>query len=114
VLGLCAVLALAAGTVLRHGAVAVTGVVTLIALPYMLSVSVPVLPLAAADWLMRLSPAAAFAVEQTVTRYPQVADVYAPAYGYFPLSPGTGLAVLCAWTAAALALAYVMLRRRQA
>jgi ABC-type transport system involved in multi-copper enzyme maturation permease subunit len=114
VLALCAVLALAVGTVLRRGAVAVTAVVTLIALPYVLSVPVPVLPLAAADWLMRVSPAAAFAVEQTVTRYPQVDEVYAPAYGYFPLSPGAGLAVLCAWTAAGLALAYWTLRRRQA
>ena len=114
VLALCAVLALAVGTVARHGAAAVTAVVTLIALPYVLSVPLPVLPLPAADWLMRVSPAAAFAVEGTVTRYPQVDEVYAPAYGYFPLPPWEGVAVLGGWTLAALVLADLTLRRRDA
>jgi hypothetical protein len=63
---------------------------------------------------MRLSPAAAFAVEGTATQYPQVDEVYAPAYGYFPLAPLAGLAVLCAWTAAALVVAHVALNRRDA
>jgi ABC-type transport system involved in multi-copper enzyme maturation permease subunit len=114
VIAVCAVLAVAIGTVVRRGAAAVAAVIALIAVPYVLTVPVPVLPLAAADWVMRLTPAAAFAVEQTVTQYRQVDDVYAPAYGYFPLAPWAGLAVLCAWTAVALAMAYMALSRRDA
>ena len=113
-LAACAVLALAVGTLARRGAAAVAAVVALIVLPYVLSVAVPVLPLAAADWLMRVTPAAAFAVEATVTRYPQVDEVYAPAYGYFPLAPLAGLAVLCGWAAVAYAPARLALGRRDA
>jgi len=113
-LAVCAVLAVAIGTVARRGAAAIAAVVALIAAPYVLTVSIPVLPLGAADWLMRVTPAAAFAVEQTTVQYPQVDDVYAPAYGYFPLAPWAGLAVLCAWTAVFLTLAAVTLNRRDA
>ena len=113
-LAVCAVLALGIGTLLRRGAAAVAAVVALIAAPYVLSVSIPVLPLNLADWLMRVTPAAAFAVEQTVVQYPQVDDVYAPAYGYFPLAPWAGFLVLCGWAAVFLALAYVALNRRDA
>jgi ABC-type transport system involved in multi-copper enzyme maturation permease subunit len=114
VIALCAVLAVAIGTVLRRGGAAVAAVIALIVVPYVLTVSIPVLPLAAADWLMRVTPAAAFAVEQTVIQYPQVDDVYAPAYGYYPLTAWAGCAVLCAWVALALAIAYVTLSRRDA
>jgi len=113
-LALCAVLAVAIGTLTRRGAAAVAAVIALIAVPYVLAVSIPVLPLTLADWLMRVTPATAFAVEQTVVQYPQVADVYAPAYGYFPLTPLAGFAVLCGWAAVALALAAVALNRRDA
>jgi ABC-type transport system involved in multi-copper enzyme maturation permease subunit len=113
-LAVCAVLAVAIGTVTRRGAAAVAAVITLIAVPYVLTVSIPVVPLGVADWLMRVTPAAAFAVEQTVVQYPQVDEVYAPAYGYFPLEPWAGFAVLCGWTALALALAYAALNRGDA
>jgi ABC-type transport system involved in multi-copper enzyme maturation permease subunit len=113
-LALCAVLAVAIGTVARRGAAAVAAVIALIAAPYVLTVSIPVLPLGAADWLMRVTPAAAFAVEQTVVQYPQVDDVYAPAYGYYPLAPWAGFAVLCGWAAVFLTLAAVTLNRRDA
>ena len=114
VIAVCAVLAVAIGILLRRGAAAVATVIALIVAPYVLTVPIPVLPLAAADWLMRLTPAAAFAVEQTVTQYPQVDEVYAPAYGYFPLAPWAGFAVLCAWALAALAIGYVAFNRRDA
>ncbi|MGH3121259.1 MAG: ABC transporter permease subunit, partial [Streptosporangiaceae bacterium] len=114
VLAACAVLAVGIGTIARRGVTAIASVVALIVLPYLLAVTAPVLPLGAADWLMRVTPAAAFAVEQTVIQYPQVDDVYAPAYGYWPLAPWAGFAVLCAWTALALGLGYLMLRRRDA
>jgi hypothetical protein len=113
-LAVCAVLAVAIGTVLRRGATAVAAVIALIAAPYVLTVTIPVLPLDTADWLMRVTPAAAFAVQQTVVQYPQVDDVYAPAYGYFPLAPWAGLLVLCAWAVIGLAVAHVALNRRDA
>ena len=112
-LAFAAVLALALGTILRSSAVAVTTVIAVIVLPYILAVA-PVLPGAAADWLLRISPAAAFAVQQTVPQYPQVSATYTPFSGYFPLPPWAGFAVLCGWTAAALGLAAVLLRRRDA
>ena len=39
---------------------------------------------------------------------------YVPQAGYYPLAPWAGLAVLCAYAALALALAVVLLRRRDA
>jgi hypothetical protein len=114
VLAACAVLALAIGTLLKRGTAAVAAVVTLIAMPYVLTVAIPVAPLGVADWLMRVTPAAAFAVQQTVIQYPQVDEVYSPAYGYFPLTPWAGVAVLCGWAFLALALASLALRRRDA
>ena len=68
-------------------------------LPYLLALT-PFLPPPLALWLTRVTPAAALAVQQTVTRYPQVDSVYTPAYGYYPLPPWAGLAVLCGYTAA--------------
>jgi ABC-type transport system involved in multi-copper enzyme maturation permease subunit len=108
-----AVFALALGTLLRRGAGAVTIVVVLIVLPYLLASS-EIVPSAPADWLLRLTPAAAFAVQQTLPLYPQIDAAHTPALGYFPLSPWSGFAVLCVWTAAALALAAWSLRRRDA
>jgi ABC-type transport system involved in multi-copper enzyme maturation permease subunit len=111
-LALAAILALAVGTVLRRSAAAVAGVIVLIVLPYLLAVSV--LPLSAAEWVLRFSPAAAFAIQQSAVQWPQVDNVYAPTGGYFPLSPTAGLGVLVLWTAVALVLATVLFRRRDA
>ena len=67
-----AMLALALGTILRHGAGAVTAVIVAIVRPYFFATALPVLPASAADWLLRVTPAAAFAIQQTIPRYPQV------------------------------------------
>jgi len=62
-----------------------------------------------------VTPAAGLAIEQSIPRYFQVTTVAAPGQGgYYPLSPYAGFGVLCLWTAAALALALAMLRRRDA
>jgi ABC-type transport system involved in multi-copper enzyme maturation permease subunit len=114
VLAVAAVLALAVGTILRHGAGAVTAVLVAIVLPYFLAVGLPVLPAAAADWLLRVTPAAGFAIQQSIPRYAQVSASYTPGNGYFPLGPWAGFAVLCAYAALALGLAVVLLRRRDA
>jgi ABC-type transport system involved in multi-copper enzyme maturation permease subunit len=113
ILAVTAVLALAVGSVLRRSAGAVTAVVVLTVLPYILAVA-SVLPAGPAQWLLRVTPAAAFAIQQSIPEYAQVSTLYTPSNGYFPLAPWVGFAVLCAWTAAALALAAALLRRRDA
>src|SRR5271166_985371 len=110
-IALAAVLALALGTMLRRSAAAVTLVIVAIVLPYLLGVA-SVLPVSASDWLLRITPAAAFAIQQAAPQYPQVTALYSPSSGYFPLAPWAGLAVLCAYAALALGLAVVLLRRR--
>jgi ABC-type transport system involved in multi-copper enzyme maturation permease subunit len=112
-LALAAVLALALGTALRRSAAAITAVILLIVLPDMLVVAVAV-PTGVQQWLMRVTPAAAFAVEQTVPQYHQVNYLYSPSNGFYPLAPAVGLAVLLAYTAAALWFAGHRLRRRDA
>jgi ABC-type transport system involved in multi-copper enzyme maturation permease subunit len=112
-LAVAAVLALAIGTMVRRSAAAVTAVIVAIVLPYVLAVAA-VLPVGATDWLLRLTPAAAFAVQQSMPQYPQVAALYSATAGYFPLAPWAGFAVLCGYAALALALARFLLRRRDA
>ena len=112
-LAVAAVFALALGTVLRRSAAAVTLVIVAIVLPYIMGVA-SVLPVSASDWLLRITPAAAFAIQQAAPQYPQVTAIYTPTSGYFPLAPWAGLAVLCAYAALALGLAVVLLRRRDA
>jgi ABC-type transport system involved in multi-copper enzyme maturation permease subunit len=111
-LAVAAVLALGVGTLLRRSAAAVTAVIAGIVLPYLLAVLPGVLPLGAEEWLVRVTPAAAFAVEQSARAYSQVVGDYTPATGYFPLAPWAGFAVLCGWAAIALGLAAYVLRRR--
>jgi ABC-type transport system involved in multi-copper enzyme maturation permease subunit len=111
-LAVSAVLGLAVGTLLRRSAGAVTVVIAGIVLPYLLAITPGILPAGAEQWLVRVTPAAAFAVQQSIRQYPQVTGDYTPGNGYFPLAPWAGFAVLCAWAAVALALALFLLRRR--
>jgi ABC-type transport system involved in multi-copper enzyme maturation permease subunit len=112
-LAVAAVLALAVGAVLRRSAGAVTAVIVAIVLPFLLAVA-NVLPAGATDWLLRLTPAAAFAIQQPLPRYPQVSWAYTVVDGYYPLAPWAGFAVLCGYAALALILAVFLLRRRDA
>ena len=74
----------------------------------------PVLPVGPADWVLRVTPAAAFAVQQSAPQYAQVSSAYTPFNGYYPLAPWAGFAVLCGYAAVALALAIFLLRQRDA
>jgi ABC-type transport system involved in multi-copper enzyme maturation permease subunit len=112
-LAVAAVLALALGAILRRSAIAVTVVVAAIILPFLVAVT-NVLSPGADDWLMRVVPAAGFAVQQAIPNYPQVSNACTVAGGCYPLAPWAGFAVLCAWAAAALALAVFLVRRRDA
>jgi hypothetical protein len=113
-LAVAAVLALGIGAILRRGAAAVAAVITAMVLTYFFAGPLAVLPAGAADWLLRVTPAAGFAIQQGYPRYPQLTASYTPANGDFPLAPWAGFAVLCLWAALALALAGYMLHRRDA
>jgi hypothetical protein len=118
VVGTAALLAMAAafavglGALIRRGSVAVTTAIVVVVLPYLLAVTV--LPTGAARWLLTWTPAAAFALQQSTPEYHQVANLYAPAAGYFPLAPLAGFAVLAGWAAAMLGLATLRMRRSAA
>jgi ABC-type transport system involved in multi-copper enzyme maturation permease subunit len=112
-LAVAAVFAVALGAVLRRSAAAITLAVVTVVLPFLLS-ALHVFPSGVGAWLMRLTPAAGLAIEQSIPNYPQVTNVIEPARGIYPLPPFAGFAVLCAWAAAALALAFILLRRRDA
>jgi ABC-type transport system involved in multi-copper enzyme maturation permease subunit len=112
-LAVAAVLALAVGTILRRSAAAVAVATAGLVLTYILAVAALV-PAGAAEWLLRLTPAAGFAIQQSVPAYPQVSNLYIPTAGYFPLAPWAGFAVLCGYAALAMGLAVFLLRRRDA
>jgi hypothetical protein len=112
-LAIAAILALSVGTVLRNSAGAVTTVIVALVLPYLL-IANPFMPAGVANWLTRVTPAAAFAVQQTLVQYPQVASIYKPYNGYYPLAPWAGLAVLAGYAVVSLAVAAVVLHRRDA
>jgi ABC-type transport system involved in multi-copper enzyme maturation permease subunit len=106
-LGLAAALAVALGTMLRRSAVAVAAAIVLLVLPGILGSQ-------SGNWLMRLTPTAAFAIQATLPRTNLVTSAYTPPNGYFPISPWAGLAVLAAYTAVALSAATWLLIRRDA
>jgi len=108
-----AVMALAVGTVFRHSAGAVATVIVAVVLPYFL-IAIPFMPAGVSDWLTRVTPAAALALQQTLVRYDQVASIYTPYNGYYPLAPWAGFAVLAAYALVSLAVAAIVLRRRDA
>jgi hypothetical protein len=112
-LSLTAILAYALGAVLRRGIVAVTAAIVLVVLPWLLATT-SLLPTGAGQWLLRLTPAAAFAVEQTLPAYHQVFLPYTPSEGYYPLAPWAGLGVLALWAAALLGVAVLRARRTDA
>jgi hypothetical protein len=108
-----AMLAVAVGMLLRRSAGTVTAVIVGIVLPYLLAVA-SVLPTGPAKLLTAITPAAGFAIQQTLKEYPQVSADYLPMDGYFPLSPAGGFAVLCLYAVVAAAVATLALRRRDA
>ena len=99
VLALLAVLALALGASLRHGAAAITLVIALVVLPFIIG---PFLTLDGEAWLKRVTPVAGLAIQQTRDRFDNV------------IGPWPGIAVLGAWVVVALVAAIVLVRRRDA
>src|SRR5581483_6719959 len=62
-LALASILAVAVGALVRRSAGAVAAVVVLVVLPYLLATA-GVLPAGPSQWLLRVTPAAGFAVQQ--------------------------------------------------
>jgi hypothetical protein len=98
-LGVVAVLSLAVATITRRTAAAITVVLLALLVPQLVATG---LPASVAVWVERLTPAAGFAIQQTVHRYDTA------------IAPLAGLAVLCGYTALALAAATWRLRGRDA
>lgn len=98
-LAVVAVLSLAVATITRRTAAAITLVLLALLVPQLVATG---LPASVAVWVERLTPAAGFAIQQTVHRYDTA------------IAPLGGLAVLCGYTALALAGATWVLRRRDA
>ncbi|SNR81696.1 ABC transporter permease subunit [Actinomadura mexicana] len=96
---LIAVFSLAVAVIVRRGAPAITIVLLLLLLPQIVATG---LPLSAARWLERGTPAAGFAIQHTVDRFDQ------------SIGPWAGLWVLCAYAAVALAAAAWLVQRRDA
>ncbi|WP_026416002.1 ABC transporter permease subunit [Actinomadura oligospora] len=108
---LVAVLAMAFGAVFRHSAAAIAVVLVIVLVPQILA---PALPIGASRFLMSVTPAAGFAVQQSQPHYAFTADLCLPEDGCYPLSPWAGLAVPCLYVLVAMVLAWWLLRRRDA
>jgi ABC-type transport system involved in multi-copper enzyme maturation permease subunit len=112
-LAVAAVFALALGALFRHSVPAIITAIAVFVLPFILAVAT-VLPVGVSQWLLRLTPAAGFAIQQSIPEYPQVLSLSSPLLGYYPLAPWAGFAVLCGYTVIALGMAILRLRRRDA
>ncbi|MEU4539691.1 hypothetical protein AB0G15_33040 [Streptosporangium sp. NPDC023825] len=104
--GVAAVLALGLAALVRRGVVAVGLAVALVVVPY--------LPATAglAPWLLTITPAAGFAITQSVPAFAHVDVNRSPLSGYYPLPPWAGLAVTCGYAVLALGAAMAVHRRR--
>jgi hypothetical protein len=105
-LALVAVLSLAIGTILRRS----VGAITVIFVLFIAStILIGGLPLAAAQWVMRTTPAAGLSILQTID-----VDHDTTVEPWSMAPPLAGLGVLAAYAAAAMAVAVWLVRRRDA
>jgi hypothetical protein len=117
-LALTAVAVLASGVIARSTAGTVIAGIIAFVLPVVLAV--PAIQGGSAtapawlEWLLRFSPAAGLGVLGALPRPAAVSYRYSLGNGYFPLSPGLGLAVLAAWTLGLLLIAARLLGSRDA
>jgi ABC-type transport system involved in multi-copper enzyme maturation permease subunit len=98
-LAVVAVLALGVAMIVRRSTPAISVVLLLLIVPDIVATG---LPLGVAAWVQRLTPAAGFAIQDTVHRYDTA------------IAPWAGFGVLCAYAAVALAIAAWRLDRRDA
>jgi hypothetical protein len=104
-LALVAVLSMSLAVITRRSASAITLVIVLMVLPLLAGSGLPAGP---AEWLMRLTPAGGFALQRVLEPSEELVDPIAMITSF------SGLAVLVAYAAGALALAGWLLNRRDA
>ncbi|MFI9552869.1 hypothetical protein [Nonomuraea endophytica] len=95
-----AVLALGLAALVKRAVVAVGLAVALVVAPYLLA-SAGLVP-----WLLMITPAAGFAITQSVPTFAHLDVDHSLLGGYYPLPPWAGLAVICGYAALALWLAH--------
>ncbi|MFI7704277.1 hypothetical protein [Nonomuraea sp. NPDC049480] len=101
-----AVLALGLAALVQRAVVAIGLAIGLVVVPYLLATA------GLAPWLLVITPAAGFAITQSVPTFAHV-DVNMSLLGsYYPLPPWAGLAVTCAYAALALGAAIAAHRRK--
>ncbi|MGW4642414.1 hypothetical protein ACWEN6_28130 [Sphaerisporangium sp. NPDC004334] len=105
---LAAVLTLALAALVRRAIVAVVLAVALLVVPYLLGTA------GLATWLLTVTPAAGFAIIQSIPTFAHVDVDPSPLVGYYPLPPCAGLAVTSGYAILTLAAAMAARRRRNA
>ncbi|MBT2229553.1 DUF1349 domain-containing protein [Nonomuraea sp. NEAU-A123] len=101
-----AVLALGLAALVKRGIVAIGLAIALVVVPYFLAIAGLV------PWLLMITPAAGFAITQSIPTFAHV-DVNQSLFaGYYPLPPWAGLAVTCGYAALALGAAMAAQRRK--
>jgi hypothetical protein len=88
-LATASILALSVGAIFRHSASAVTTVIVAIVLPYIL-IAIPFMPASVSNWLARVTPGAAFAIQQTLVPYDQIESIYTHTTAITRWHPGPG------------------------
>ncbi|MEU6730111.1 hypothetical protein ABZ917_40940 [Nonomuraea wenchangensis] len=101
-----AVLALGLAALVKRGVVAAGLSVALVVVPYVLATA------GLAPWLLVVTPAAGFAITQSVPTFAHVDVGPSLLGGYYPLPPWAGLTVTCGYAAFALAAAMAMHSRK--
>jgi uncharacterized membrane protein len=103
-----AVLALGLAALVKRGVVAIGLAIALVVVPYLLATA------GLAPWLLMITPAAGFAITQSVPTFAHVDVDPSLIGGYYPLLPWAGLAVTCGYAAIALGGAIAVHRRKVA
>ncbi|YCK37315.1 hypothetical protein ACNF49_25655 [Actinomadura sp. ATCC 39365] len=94
-----AVLALGLAALVRRAVVAVGLAIVLVVVPYLLATA------GLAPWLLMITPAAGFAITQSIPTFAHVDVDPSLLGGHYPLPPWAGLAVTCGYAAFALRVA---------
>ncbi|MET7336106.1 hypothetical protein [Nonomuraea sp. NPDC005650] len=103
-----AVLALGLAALVKRAAVAIGLAIALVVVPQLLATAGLV------PWLLMITPAAGFAITQSVPVFAHVDVGRSLIEGYYPLPPWAGLAVTCGYAALALGVAIVAYHRKAA
>ncbi|WP_228640211.1 DUF1349 domain-containing protein [Microtetraspora sp. AC03309] len=99
-----AVLALGLAALVKRTVVAVGLAIALVVVPYLLATA------GVAPWLLTITPAAGFAITQSVPTFAHVDVGPSLVGGYYPLTPWAGLGVTCGYAALALGAAIAVHR----